>query len=93
MLIQIQQRSYRVDEQLFLGETLNLGMCSKFWGNFEENLGNHGEIPHTGYKFKGSKGLIAVDVVCYCKSKADLYRILDCLDRFSRYSGLALNKH
>ena len=30
MLIQIQQRSYRVDEQLFLGETLNLGMCSNF---------------------------------------------------------------
>ena len=58
MLIQIQQKSYRVDEQLFLGETLNLGMCSKFWGNFEENLGNNGEIPHTGYKFMGSKGVI-----------------------------------
>ena len=37
--------------------------------------------------------LFADDVVCYCRSKADLYRILDCLDRFRRYSGLAVNKH
>ena len=58
MLIQIQKRSYRFDEQVFLGETLNLSMCSQFLGNFEENSGNHGEIPHTGYKFMGSKGLL-----------------------------------
>ena len=30
-------------------------MCSKFWGNFEDNLGIHGEIPHTRYKSMGSK--------------------------------------
>ena len=28
--------------------------------------------------------LFADDVVCYCRRKADLYRILDCLDRFRR---------
>ena len=30
--------------------TLNLGICSKFWGNFEGILGNPGEIPHIGGK-------------------------------------------
>ena len=33
------------------------------------------------------------DDVCYCRSKADQYRILDCLDRFHRYFELTLNKH
>ena len=32
-------------------------------------------------------------MVCYCRSKADLYCILDFLDRFRRYSGLAIYEH
>ena len=48
MLIQIQKESYRFDDYLYLGETLNLGMYSKFLRNFEKILANHGEIPHTG---------------------------------------------
>ena len=33
-------------------------MSPKFCGNFEEISGNHGEIPHTGWKSVGSKGLM-----------------------------------
>ena len=29
-----------------VGKTLNMGSCSKFWGNLEGIRGNPGEIPH-----------------------------------------------
>ena len=33
-----------------LCRTVNLGISRHFGGNSEENLENHGEIPHAGYK-------------------------------------------
>ena len=49
-----------------------------------------------GIKVSGRQikiSLFADDVVCYCKSKSDLFRILDHLERFRRYSGLTINRH
>ena len=36
-----------------VGKTLNMGSCSKFWGNLEGIWGNPGEIPHSGWKIPG----------------------------------------
>ena len=36
-----------------VGKTLNMGSCSKFWGNLEGIWGNPGEIPHIGWKIPG----------------------------------------
>ena len=35
---------------MYVGETLNMDSCSKFWGNLEGIWGNPGEIPHIGWK-------------------------------------------
>ena len=44
----MQEKSFRFGKKVFVGSTLNLGICSIFWGNFEGILGNPGEIPHIG---------------------------------------------
>ena len=37
---------------------MNFNIFQKCGGNFEEILGNHGEIQHVEYKSVGSKGLM-----------------------------------
>ena len=49
----MQKKSFRFGKKVCIGSTLNLGICSKFWGNFEGILGNPGEIPHIGRKTLG----------------------------------------
>ena len=49
----MQKRSFRFDKWVCVGKNLNLGICSKFWGNFEGIRGNPGEIPHIGWKTLG----------------------------------------
>ena len=49
----MQKKSFRFDKKVCVGKNLNLGICSKFWGNFEGILGNPGEIPHIGWKTLG----------------------------------------
>ena len=36
-----------------VGKTLNMGSCSKCWGNLKGIWGNPGEIPHIGWKIPG----------------------------------------
>ena len=38
---------------MYIGKTLNMDSCSKFWGNLEGIWGNPGEIPHIGWKIPG----------------------------------------
>ena len=45
---QMQKKSFRFDKKVCVGENFNLGICSKFGGNFEGILGNPGKIPHIG---------------------------------------------
>ena len=47
------QKSFRFDKKVCVNNTLNVDICSKFGGNFEEILGNPGEIPHIGWKTLG----------------------------------------
>ena len=49
----MKKKSFRFDKKVCVGNTLNLGICSKFLGNFEGILGNPGEIPHVGWKTLG----------------------------------------
>ena len=49
----MQKISFRFDKEVCVGKNLNLGICSKFGGNFEGILGNPGEIPHIGWKTLG----------------------------------------
>ena len=49
----MQKKSFRFGKKVCIGSTLNLGICSKCWGNFEGILGNPGEIPHIGRKTLG----------------------------------------
>ena len=35
---------------MYVGATLNMESCSKFWENLEGILGNPPEIPHIGWK-------------------------------------------
>ena len=49
----MQKKSFRFDKKVCIGRNLNLGICSKFGGNFEGILGNPGEIPHIGWKTLG----------------------------------------
>ena len=49
----MQNKSFRFGKKVGIGSTLNLGICSKFWGNFEGILGIPGEIPHIGRKTLG----------------------------------------
>ena len=46
ILHQMQNNSFRFEKKVCAGDTLNLVICSKFGGNFEEIWGNPGEIPH-----------------------------------------------
>ena len=46
----MQKKSFRFDIKICVGKTLNVDICSKFWGNFKEILGNPGVIPHIGWK-------------------------------------------
>ena len=50
---QMQKKSFRFDKKVCVGKTLNLGICSKFQGNFEGILGNPWKIPHIGWKTLG----------------------------------------
>ena len=43
-----QRKLFRFDKCMCVGKTLNMGSCSKFWGNLEGFFGNPGEIPHIG---------------------------------------------
>ena len=49
----MQKKSFRFDKKVCVGKNLNLGICSKFGGNFEGILGNPGEIPHIGWNTLG----------------------------------------
>ena len=49
----MQKKSFRFGKKVCIGSTLNVGICSIFWGNFEGILGNPGEIPHIGRKTLG----------------------------------------
>ena len=49
----MQKKSFRFDKKVCVGKNLNLGICSKFEGNFEGILRNPGEIPHIGWKTLG----------------------------------------
>ena len=49
----MQKKSFRFVKKVCVGSTLNLDICSIFWGNFEGILGNPGEIPHIGRKTLG----------------------------------------
>ena len=49
----MQKKSIRFVKKVCVGSTLNLGICSIFWGSFEGILGNPGEIPHIGGKTIG----------------------------------------
>ena len=49
----MQKKSFRFDKKVCVGNTLNLGICSKSGGNFEGILGNPREIPHFGWKNLG----------------------------------------
>ena len=49
----MQKKSFRFGKKVCIGSTLNLGICSKCWGNFEGIWGNPGEIPHIGRKTLG----------------------------------------
>ena len=49
----MQKKSFRFGKKVCVGSTLNLSICSIFWGNFEGILGNPGEIPHIGRKTLG----------------------------------------
>ena len=49
----MQEISFRFGKKVCVGSTLNLGICSLFWGNFEGILGNPGEIPDIGRKTLG----------------------------------------
>ena len=53
MQFHIECKRNRFGKKVCVGSTLNLGICSIFWGNFEEILGNPGEIPHIGRKTLG----------------------------------------
>ena len=53
MKFHIEYKRNSFGKKVCLGSTMNLGICSKFWANFEGILGNPGEIPHIGRKTLG----------------------------------------
>ena len=49
----MQNKLFRFDKKVCVGNTLNLDICPEFWGNFEGICGNPGEILHIGRKTFG----------------------------------------
>ena len=50
MLFYMQKKLFIFDKKVVLGKTLNMNICSKVGGHFEESPG---EIPHIGWKIRG----------------------------------------
>ena len=51
--VKCKRNHFVFDKKVCVGKTLNLGICSKFQGNFEGIWGSPGEIPHIGWKTLG----------------------------------------